>query len=407
MANPAHRRRLHGLLLLGAALAMPYPQPAHAAQPVGALPTPQEGIACDTVNSITRTNRGVIKEAFRLEGTDARMFLAADPALLDYVDQFQALMAAKIDELVVWRAQRTKTIGMAVPFAAGCAVPGYGEPDLFDKIQLMRGLVAAIDKAGLDDPDVRRRVTDLATYRDRAATGRILATPAEVEHRVDTLLARIAQARTGGPPSEDDNLLAAALSASAEDLASGFLVSRNLVEVLGHMQEGMRIVTPDGAIDAGSAQAEKQKIENRLSIYRRVIQRRGFKLVRGTYSVAEVSPECAASGSMVLSGASKKVFDRIDILGDGFELTLKVHLAPGASEGAAPAQSVTLHGAVVESTVVVADLLNSDYFIVGQSSPDRIVLKPAPDVLESWPSWASPPRKSDLEKCTLVLRRAT
>ena len=150
---------------------------------------------CLTVESIARTNRGIVKEEFRLSNQEARMFLAADPALLDFPEDFDRLMRVPIDEIVVWRHRRMKTVGMAVPFSAGCAAQGYGEPDLFEKLVAMRKLALLMSSRGPDNPEVRSGLRDLATFRERTATGQVISTPSEVEARVETLLARIQQAQ--------------------------------------------------------------------------------------------------------------------------------------------------------------------------------------------------------------------
>lgn len=152
---------------------------------------------CVTVESIARTNRGIIEEEFRLADEQARMFLAADPAMLDFPEDFDRLTRSPIDETVVWRHKRRKTIGMAVPFSAGCAVQGYGEPDLFEKLEAMRHLVLLISDRGPDSLEVQSTLRNLATFRERTATGQVISTPSEVEERVDSLLARILSAQVG------------------------------------------------------------------------------------------------------------------------------------------------------------------------------------------------------------------
>lgn len=172
----------------GAAVALP---PAQA-------PVTQSEVAgevCQTAKDIERINRGIVKRVFRVTGKDAKLFLAADPALLDFEDEFQVLIAKDIDEIVVWRHTRMRDIAMAVPFASGCHVTKYGEPDIYEKLDVMRSLVPMIEKRGLDDPAVRDRLRDLATFRDRWATGRIIATPEEVKKRIDGLLAHLRQAQ--------------------------------------------------------------------------------------------------------------------------------------------------------------------------------------------------------------------
>lgn len=174
---------------------------AAVAQPSSEAPVPQgqsAGEACQTVKDIERINRGIVKRVFRVTGKDAKLFLAADPAMLDFEDEFEVLIAQDVDEIVVWRHTRMRYIAMAVPFASGCHVTKYGEPDIFEKLDAMRSLVAMIEKRGLDDPAVRDRLRDLATFRDRWATGRVIAPPEEVEQRIEGLLSHLRQAQPAG-----------------------------------------------------------------------------------------------------------------------------------------------------------------------------------------------------------------
>lgn len=152
---------------------------------------------CVTVQSIVQTNHGIIEEEFRLADEQARMFLAADPALLDFPEDFDRLTRSPIDEMVIWRHKRMKTIGMAVALSAGCAVQGYGEPDLFEKLVAMRKLVLLMSNRGPGSLEVQSELRNLATFRERAATGQVISTPSEVDERVDTLLERILSAQVG------------------------------------------------------------------------------------------------------------------------------------------------------------------------------------------------------------------
>jgi hypothetical protein len=61
--------------------------------------------------------------------------------------------------------------------------------------------------------------------------------------------------------------------------------------------------------------------------------------------------------------------------------------------------------AVAESTMAVNDAMNSDYFFRGEIKDNVIVFKPDVSVLRSWPRWAKPPSRSDLEACVVTLER--
>lgn len=148
---------------------------------------------CESSEAIAQVNQGLISEAFRINGEDAYLFLAADPAMLEFQEDFDLLMANEIDEVIVWRHKRRKRLGMAVPFSDGCAVKGYGEPDIFEKMTIMRALVREVRGKGIDHPDVLARISELVTFRERYAFGEIISTSEDIDARSSTLLARISQ----------------------------------------------------------------------------------------------------------------------------------------------------------------------------------------------------------------------
>ena len=202
----------------------------------------------------------------------------------------------------------------------------------------------------------------------------------------------------------DEALLAKALKIPARDLAGSFLVNRYLIKLTELAGANVRIHTPEGTIDQRSAAARRRESEARLAAYRHAIMQRGFASLAGVYAVDSVSPACARAGSLWLGGAQEGIFEKYEIVQDSFELTLNVTLAPQPGQ---PAEGKTfgLEGVVVESALVFEDPMNSDYFLDGKAADGRITIKPRPDVVNSWPEWAGPPKKRDLENCSLVLRR--
>jgi len=136
---------------------------------------------CMRAADIEAMNRGGLRRMFSLEGLDARIFLALDPRLLMYPDAVDLLMEQEVDEIVAWRIS---PIGLAaaVPFARGCAVEGYGEPDLIEKIERMKDVVRLIDDRGIDDGRVRRQIRSLANL-ERSAEGS--------ENQTDSIIAKV------------------------------------------------------------------------------------------------------------------------------------------------------------------------------------------------------------------------
>jgi hypothetical protein len=150
---------------------------------------------CDSPESIERMNGDQLERVSHIEGEDAILFIALDPVWSapeiqdeDYQgyrdehfiaairDMRDALLEARIDEVVIWRLSRPSGMGVAVPFRDGCAVSLYGEPDFANKLETMSEAFEAISANGLEHPSVRRIIEELLMksrygpfYEDRMA----------------------------------------------------------------------------------------------------------------------------------------------------------------------------------------------------------------------------------------------
>jgi hypothetical protein len=160
------------MLLLLAACSLPLMPTTAVAQP-----------ACQTPDAIERLNEGVLeKKIAHVKGEHAIVFILLDPiwSLPDFEDVpyrveedmenirtgFDRLVREGVDEVVVWRF-RMPGLGAVLPFRAGCAVQGYGEPDMIEKIAAMNDAFKRITRLGPDDPSVResiRRVLQQTPY---------------------------------------------------------------------------------------------------------------------------------------------------------------------------------------------------------------------------------------------------
>jgi hypothetical protein len=129
------------------------------------VPSPTARPDCITAKYIENLNRlSKSNRMFELKGVNAKIFLALDPRLLTYTDVYSRLVAQDIDELIAWKIRRDLPLATAVPFAKGCAVSGYGEPDEEDKLRLMYQGVVAISKNGIDDASSRAIVQKLVLH---------------------------------------------------------------------------------------------------------------------------------------------------------------------------------------------------------------------------------------------------
>lgn len=202
----------------------------------------------------------------------------------------------------------------------------------------------------------------------------------------------------------DEELSQKALEIPPEDLGAAFLANQTMIELIELATRGIRIHTPDGVIDEKTASEKRAEFERRQEIYAAAILQRGFQDFSGKYSLASVTQACARSGSLWVSGALEGAFDAYEIVQSGFRLELAVTLADKLAQSD-DIGVLELEGVVVESTMVLADPLNSDYFLEGKGANDRIEIRPRLDVVDAWPEWAGPLKRRDLERCILVLER--
>ncbi len=205
-------------------------------------------------------------------------------------------------------------------------------------------------------------------------------------------------------PGVDEALLARAMDASPEDLGVSFLVNRYMIKLTELVGGNLQIHTPEGTIDEKSATKRRVEFDKRLRAYRHAITQRGFQDLSGEYKLASIEPSCAKVGSLLMGGAQEGIFEQYEIMQDAFELTLSLTV-----EGE-PGQNIDIGtfdftGVVVESSLVLEDPMNSDYFLDGRLRAGRIEIKPRLDVLNGWPKWAGPPKRRDMENCRLVLER--
>lgn len=139
--------------------------------PAGAQPD------CQTPEYVETLNKNVLeKRIAHIKGTNAIVFMLLDPvwSLPDFDDvpyrheedmtniknNLERLIEEGVDEVIAWKF-RQPGLGSAVAFKDGCAVRGYGEPDMIDKIISMNEAFVLITERGVDDPSVRESIRKL------------------------------------------------------------------------------------------------------------------------------------------------------------------------------------------------------------------------------------------------------
>lgn len=144
---------------------------------------------CTTARDVDAMNGRAAKRIFHLEGVDAKIFLALDPYLVDDKVFLDRIMEQDIDEIIVWRLTAMPMLAAAVPFANGCAIYEYGEPDQLDKITAMRDVVELIRGRGVEDHVVKARIASLMVQGMPQVSPEVFK--ARVETRVNTTLKRV------------------------------------------------------------------------------------------------------------------------------------------------------------------------------------------------------------------------
>jgi len=117
---------------------------------------------CVSAHKIERINGLTEKDRlFELGEKEARVFVALDPRLLNNEYVSEQLVEQGVDSLVAWRLGKTFSLAIAVPFAAGCAVEVYGEPDATEKLLLMHEAAVVIIEQGLESRAAKEKIEQL------------------------------------------------------------------------------------------------------------------------------------------------------------------------------------------------------------------------------------------------------
>lgn len=187
-ANPREKlpMRLPLAPLLAALAAVLTPLPAAA----------QSG--CMSPERIEAVNAGGLGgREIDIRGPGAMLFLMLDPywhmpefeglpyrdeALMATIRADRArILADGIDRVIAWQFSRP-SMGAAVIFRDGCAVEGYGEPDIMDKLRRMAEAQRLVLRDGPDTPSTRDAIARIFEFSP--------AQPATAQ-KIDAMLAAI------------------------------------------------------------------------------------------------------------------------------------------------------------------------------------------------------------------------
>ncbi len=197
------------------------------------------------------------------------------------------------------------------------------------------------------------------------------------------------------------------LTAPAANLAQGYLAAKTRLRLLErHIKigafggSGARFTLKSGGdvIEKDNVDEYMAKYQNQLSLYEEAIRQRGSNDLSGMYQ-GEATESCSRSNSIFATVIHGQKQSAIEIRQNNIDALVVVSVVQDGSEF-----DVTNPAAVVESAIALIEAANSDYYFSGQLNNDVIEIKPGLSVLETWPKWASPPRRSDLEGCVITLK---
>ena len=172
------------------------------------------------------------------------------------------------------------------------------------------------------------------------------------------------------------------------------------LDSLSLAEGGSTIQTPEGTIDQGNVQQYRERFEARLAIYRAAIEQRGYESFAGNYD-ASATESCSRAGSAWAGLVSDGTVRGVEIVQEGFAIQLMTRFELNGE-----IQSIETQPVAVESVMTFDDFGNSDYSLVGEIEDGKIVVKPDDRVLDTWPQWASPPKRDDLNDCRVTLQAA-
>lgn len=199
---------------------------------------------------------------------------------------------------------------------------------------------------------------------------------------------------------DNSGLLETALETSATNLAQGYRWVQQTLEWLPMVEAGMTIQTSDMVITPDNVDSVKAELLSRLSIYEAAIDTRGYEAIAGPYQ-GEATEACKRTQVLWTTSIANGEAGQISIRQDGFEIQI-VHTFEDGDESL----SAEIPGVIVESAVVFADPMNTDFILVGTVMAEQITVRPdVENNLSAWPDWANPPARADLEACVVTLKR--
>lgn len=188
------------------------------------------------------------------------------------------------------------------------------------------------------------------------------------------------------------------LDAPAADLALGYLSVKHTVRLVA-LGERANVIIGNTKINKDNVEEYKAKYGERLALYEQAIRQRGFEAVAGHYK-GEATEACVRSNAMWAALIQRQSQKAIEITQEGMDAQVIISVEYEGQE-----RRLKNSAAIAESAMALNEMSNSDYYFRGEIRDNIIVFKPDLSVLRTWPKWANPPRREDLEDCVITLER--
>jgi hypothetical protein len=198
------------------------------------------------------------------------------------------------------------------------------------------------------------------------------------------------------------------LEAPAAELAHGYLAAITSLELLEkYVKAGafsksganFMIKISGRIVNKDNVDENLRRFKKQVFVYEEAIKERGYADIAGMYK-SEATMSCAKSNSLFAAAIQERLVTGIEIKQDNIDLQLVISLAQKGKE-----TSIGTTAAIAETAIALIEPMNSDFYFLGEIRDRVIVLKPDVSVLNTWPRWARPPSRSDLEDCIVTLER--
>lgn len=196
------------------------------------------------------------------------------------------------------------------------------------------------------------------------------------------------------------------IDAPSADLVKDYLVAKTSFELLEKYVKAGAFDKPGASftvkirgkiVNKANVDEHLDRSKKQVSAYEEAIKKKSFADITGTYK-GEATRSCAKSNSIFAAAIQERLVTGIEIKQDGIDAQLTMSLEQKGQD-----MSIGTSIAVAESAIALIEPMNSDFYFLGEIRDRVIVLKPDVSVIETWPRWARPPSRSDLENCIVTL----